>query len=522
MMAAAAAQLEGQAEVVAFLASGAAFGGVRPRRVDTHAAHLFLVGDRAWKLKRDVRYGYLDFSNSEKRRTALAAELRLNRRTAPSLYLGLHPITVDADDNLAIDGAGEAVDWLLEMQRFPDGALLSEIADEGRLDEIQLLQLADSIFAFHHDAEQQSREGAVARFLAEIDGNIASMRQYPRILPPDLVTIFEDAARTAFRATEALLESRGRAGRVRHGHGDLHLANIALIDGRLTPFDCVEFSGDLATVDVLYDLAFLLMDLWHRGLRTPANMIFNRYLDLSGLDESGVALMPLFLATRAAVRSHVLAAQAKDDAARGYLDLALALLTPVRSQLVAIGGLSGTGKSTLARALGGDIGRAPGARILRSDVLRKRLAGVPPETKLSSQWYTAKTTRDVYDFLCQRSAQALAAGQSVIADAVFATSCERRAIAAVVEGTDAGFTGLWLKAEDHVRITRVGSRPADASDADREVAIAQTRYQIGPIGDWRVVPACGSIAETATAARALLAPGGATGPREITDKHAGG
>jgi aminoglycoside phosphotransferase family enzyme/predicted kinase len=495
---------QGQAEVVAFLESGAAFAGVRPRRIDTHAAHIFLVGDRAWKLKRAVRFPYLDFTTAGQRRAALDGELRLNRRTAPSLYLAVHPITLDRYGRFAVDGAGDAVDWLLEMRRFADGALFAEMADNGRLGEPLLIKLADRIVSFHDRAKPVLLADGSAHFRDVVAVNVASMRVFPDHLPADRVAAVERGSLAALNKVAGLLDARGQSGRIRHGHGDLHLANIALVSGRPTLFDCVEFSEKLATVDVLYDLAFLLMDLWHRDLRTEANIVFNRYLDLSPADEPGVALMPLFLATRAVVRAHVFAAQDAGDMARRYLDLALGLLTPVAPRLVAIGGLSGTGKSTLARAIGGDIGRAPGARILRSDVLRKRLAGVPPETRLPPERYTARATHEVYQLLAQRAALALSGGQSVIADAVFVRTGERRSIAAAAELTAASFTGLWLSAAGSVRVSRVTQRGPDASDADAEVAMTQSRYRIGRMGDWRVVAAGGSPAETVAAARAAL------------------
>jgi aminoglycoside phosphotransferase family enzyme/predicted kinase len=503
-MASATARTIRQGDVVAFLESGAAFGDARPRRIDTHAAHVFLVGDRAWKLKRAVRFPYLDFTSAEQRRAALDAELRLNRRTAPSLYRSVHPITIDGHGQLAIDGPGDAVDWLLEMRRFADGALLAELADNRRLDEPLLIRLANRVAAFHDRAESIPVADASTAFREVVTGNIASMRQFPALLPADRVGAVESSLLTAVENAAGLLDARGRAGRVRRGHGDLHLANIAMVDGRPTPFDCVEFSEALATVDVLYDLAFLLMDLWRRDLRREANIVFNRYLDLSPADEAGVALMPLFLASRAVVRAHVLAAQDAGGTAHRYLDLALALLAPVAPRLVAIGGLSGTGKSTLARALGGDIGRAPGARILRSDVLRKRLAGVSPETKLAPERYTAKATHEVYGLLGQRAALALAGGQSVIADAVFARAVERRSIAAVAELSAVDFTGLWLKAAGPLRVDRVARRGPDASDADARVAMMQSRYRIGQMGDWWPIPAGGSPGDTAVAARAAL------------------
>lgn len=504
---------EPQADVVAFLQQGAAFERGAPRRIDTHCASIFLSGDRAWKLKRAVRFGYLDFSTADRRRQALEAELRLNRRTAPQLYRAVHPIKQAPDGTLRIGGTGAAVDWLLEMQRFPDDALLAQLAERGQLDEPLLMRLADRIIAFHATAEIFTTGEGASRFRGVVKGNIASMGAFPEILDPEQVKLLGGRQLHLTGEMAPVLDARGQSGRIRHAHGDLHLANIALVEGEPTLFDCLEFSTELATIDVLYDLAFLLMDLWHRGLHTEANIVFNRCLDLSPEDEGGVALLPLFLSVRAAIRAHVLAAQSmragRDrpvaDMARTYLDLALLLLQPADARLVAVGGLSGTGKSSLARLLGGRIGRAPGARILRNDVLRKRLAGLAPETRLPRESYSPQAAALVYETSDKQAATTLALGQAVVIDAVFAQQDERVKIEAVARRAGVTFTGLWLEAPGETRLRRVSGRGVDASDADTVVAQAQAGLSIGDLGSWRRISATGPLDEAAAEARRVLA-----------------
>ncbi|MFX4087338.1 AAA family ATPase [Sphingobium fuliginis] len=508
-----ASSTEAQAEILAFLESGDAFSTHEtPRRIDTHCASIFLTGDQAWKLKRAVRFGYLDFSTPERRREALEAELRLNRRTAPSLYRAVRPLIRSAEGQLTIGGTGTPIDWLLEMRRFPDGALLDEQAARGHLDQSMLMGLADHIAAFHDAAEPLAAGDGAARFRSVVEGNIESMARYPDVLDPDQAGLLSRRLLGLTSELTPLLDARGVSGRIRHAHGDLHLANIALIDGKPTMFDCLEFSPELATIDTLYDLAFLLMDLWHRDLRTEANIVFNRYLDLSPQDEDGLALTPLFLSVRATIRAHVLAAQATRpgcdrsmaDQARSYLDLALALLRPVQPRLIAIGGLSGTGKSSLARALGEGVGRAPGARVLRNDVLRKRLAGVAPETRLARSSYSDEAARRVYDETDRLALLALRSGQSVIADGVFAQQENRCRIEGVASEAGVSFTGLWLEAPPQARLTRVSGRGADASDADMAVARAQTDLEIGDLGSWRRIQVAGSIDAVVLDARRAL------------------
>lgn len=501
-----------QADVVAFLETpGVLKLGEAVRRIDTHAAHVFLVGDRAWKLKRSVKFGYLDFSSAEKRRAALEMELELNRRSAPDLYLAVHPLCRDREGLLVLDGECKPIDWLLEMRRFPDEALLEEIAAKGGLTEPLVHLLADEIKALHDAAEPHFAERGRDRIEAVIAGNQASMARYPEVLAPNLARRVIERQLRQLRCHAGLLDARAREGRVRHGHGDLHLANIAVIEDKPVLFDCLEFSPALATIDVLYDLAFVLMDLWERGYQTQANVLFNRYLDLSPQDEGAIALLPLFLSIRATVRAHAVAAQATQaprlDAigkARDYLVLAHKLLASASPRLVAIGGLSGTGKSTVARRVGSIVGRPPGARILRSDVLRKRLAGVPPETPLPKDAYTETANAAVYAEMERLAHDALRGGQSVITDAVYAKSGERSAIGRLAQQQSVSFDGIWLEAAPDLLKQRIIARVNDASDADASVAEVQAHYRIGRL-HWHRVDASGSPDAVALVVRAILA-----------------
>lgn len=481
-----------QTEVMAFLKSGKAYGAdSETRRVDTHAASVFLCGERAWKLKRAVRFAYLDFSTPEKRRKALETELRLNRRTAPDLYLAVHPIRRTYGNELAIGGEGEAVDWLLEMRRFPDGARLDRVAERGELTPALLMLLADRIAEFHTTTASRPTVGGRERLEAVVRGNSASLAAFPGLFPHSSRAALLDAQLQECRRFGGRLDRRAREGLIRHVHGDLHLANIALVAGEPTPFDCLEFDEELATTDVLYDLAFLLMDLWQRGLKTEANIIFNRYFDRSCQGrEDDAALLPLFLSIRATIRAHVTAAQAERgrggarlsaDAAHLF-GLAQELLSPGEARMAAIGGLSGTGKSTLARTIGAKFRPAPGARILRTDIIRKQLAGLAPEATLPEEAYTPESGRAVYHALTIRAKSLLAAGWPVIADAVFARPAEREAIGAAAEGYR--FDGIWLDLPVDERAGRVAGRMSDASDADAAVVRRQAGYELGSFGNW--------------------------------------
>lgn len=502
-----------QSEIVALLGRPQTHGGRGPvERIDTHISHLFLVGDRAYKLKRAVRFPDLDFSTAARRRRCCEAEVAVNRRTAPDLYIGVAPVLRDGAGDLKLGQAGAAdsgaaVDWVVVMRRFDQDALFDAMAQQGGLDTALITELADVIAAFHEAARRTPGFGGADGMRRVIDGNHTEIARFvPRLFPADAAARLDAAIEQAFRNIAPLLDARRAAGMVRHGHGDLHLRNICLIDGRPTPFDAIEFNDDIANIDVFHDFAFLLMDLEHRGQRNLANEALNHYLPREG-DYGGLAALPLFLACRAAVRAHVTAMQAPADApaaeARSYLDLALRLVQPAPPRLVAIGGLSGAGKSHLARDLAPGFGAPLGAIVLRSDVIRKRLLGVDPLTRLGPEAYRADVTRRVFDTIRAQAAIALEAGCSVIADAVYGRPRQRAAIEETAWRRGAAFDGLWLQAPIEVRISRIQARTADASDATARIAREQSDYRVGEPG-WHRIDAAGEPAATLAHGRKTL------------------
>ncbi len=511
--------IEDQSEVVDLLLKPETYGAAGPvERVDTHISVVFLVGNQAYKLKRAVRFPYLDFSTLELRRRYCEAEVETNRRTAPELYEDVVPVTREADGTLALGGKGEVVDWIVVMKRFDQASLFDRLAGRHALTQELMSRVADEIARFHAAAEVRTDFGGRRSMEDTIVGNAeAFARHGPAVFGADATARLNALSRELLERVSELLEARRQGGRVRRCHGDLHLRNICLFGGRPVLFDAIEFSDDFACIDVLYDLAFLLMDLEHRGLRALANLVLNRYLSRAGdvvAELRGLAALPLFLSCRAAVRAHTGADAASSqpdgvkgrrllEEARTYHRLALAFLEPPGPRLVAVGGLSGTGKTVLARELAPGLGAPPGAVILRSDVIRKHLMGVGELTRLGPETYTERVTKRVYGAIADRAAAALQAGRAVVADAVYARPDQRQQIEAAAAESGVPFGGLWLEAPADVLDGRIVGRARDASDATGQVLRKQLGYPLGGI-TWPKIDASGSTAETLALARASL------------------
>ena len=364
------AVLDNQSAVFDLLGDPKTFAVDTVRRCDTHAASVFLAGDRAFKVKRAVRYPFLDYSTLDKRKAACRAELEVNRQFAPQLYRRMVPIA-ERDGSLALAGTGETVEWAVEMARFDENATLDHLADRGELDAALAAKLATAVAAMHACAQPADPESWIAALADYIADSAAAFRQHAALFPPSAVEAFDRQSRAALARLRPLPRSRGAQGLIRRGHGDLHLGNIALIGGAPVAFDALEFDPVIASGDVLYDLAFLLMDLVERGLDGAANIVLNGYFSATRRIEDcdGIAALPLFMSLRAAIRAEVTAARldlgaaadhpAAAQSARRYFDLALELLAPTKPVIVCTGGLSGTGKSALARQLAVTLGPPP-------------------------------------------------------------------------------------------------------------------------------------------------------------------
>jgi aminoglycoside phosphotransferase family enzyme/predicted kinase len=504
-----------QEPVFALLADPATHGGSAVKRVDTHAGVVFLAGERALKLKRAVKYPFLDYSTLDKRKSACEAEIAVNHPYAPELYRGVVAITREADGRLAIGGKGEPVEWAVEMRRFDETQTLDHLADAGRIDGALADAIGRAIAAAHARTQRVPVEPWIAALMSYIDEHASTFATLPAVFDADANERLAAASRAAYARLMLLLAERGLRGLIRRIHGDLHLSNIALVDGRPVLFDAIEFSDIIASGDLLYDLAFVLMDLGERRLGEAANIVLNRYLADTRRDEDldALAALPFYLSLRASIRARVAAAkleQASDAErpaiarrARAYFDWALRFIAPPAPVLVAIGGLSGTGKSALARALAPAIAPVPGAVVIRSDVERKALFGKAEAEPLSSAAYTPSTTLRVYCTIADKARRAVAAGHSAIVDAVFATPSEREGIEQSAAALGVPFHGLFLVADLDTRVSRITGRRSDASDANAAIARAQESYELGTL-DWTRIDASGTLEETLARAKAAL------------------
>ncbi len=509
-------QLQDQSGVFAALRNPATYGldAGKVEVIETHAAMVFLAGAHAIKVKKAVRFPYLDFSTLEKRQAAIKRELELNLPHAPQIYLEVLPVVLQPDGQFALDGNGQVAEWALRMRRFPDEALLSHALAAGEVDEKFLDKLADEIAAYH-DASPVVRDVSSAAGMQSIANRLAeAFRTASHLLPATAIERFEYLTSRHLQSCRKVLTKRTSQGFVRRCHGDLHLANIVNLDDEPVLFDAIEFNDEIATVDVLYDLAFLLMDLCHMHEPNFANRILNRYLSRSDevADLQGLKALPLFLACRAGVRASVAITRLQqsgeheaENAAEilSYFGQAITFLEDVPARLVAVGGHSGTGKTSVARKLATCLSLCPGAVHLRTDVERKQMFKVDETARLPAASYTKKSSNAVYERVFKKAAQVLQAGHSVIVDGVFMDPAERAATERIAEEAGAAFSGIWLEADEKVLLGRVAGRTSDASDATADIVRLQLGRDAGDIR-WHRIDANGSLDDTVERARQTL------------------
>ncbi len=505
-----------QDDVIAFLEDPASYAAnlASVEVIETHGALVFLAGEQVFKIKRAVAFDYMDFSTLEKRKTVCEREFALNQWAAPDFYLGVIPITREAHGGLAFAGSGPPVEWAVHMRRFSQDDLYSALAHRRKIDQEMIKGLAATVATYHKGLAPEAISdgtGPVAELITELRDAFAQVQQFIRA---ETASTFLKMAETRLAEVSTMLDARAARGLIRRCHGDLHLGNIVQWKGKPVLFDALEFDEALATTDLLYEMAFLVMDLWHQGLRDDANLLLNRYLfETANLEQvDGLSAFGLFMAIRAGIRAMVTAQRAalmKGEAAEGsadaqiYLNDGLGFLTPHPPHLVAVGGLSGTGKSTLAANISVHIGSVPGAIHIRSDLERKLLLGAGETERLGDRGYTPEVSKRVYEAVLTKAAQVLRAGQAVVVDAVFAEEEWRANAEQLAADLGVPFTGLWLDAPAETLVSRVAARKGDASDATADVVRLQLAKTISALS-WHQIDASGSAPETVIAAGLAL------------------
>ncbi|HET7833954.1 MAG TPA: AAA family ATPase [Gallionella sp.] len=460
---------------------------------ETHISWVLLTGDYAYKIKKPVDLGFLDFSTLEKRQQACADEVRLNRRLEPDIYLGVVAIT-GSPEAPGFDGSGEVFEYAVKMRQFPAGDTLDLLDERGALGTVQIDQLATRVAHFHLNdcpvASQDSPWGepdAIARPAAE---NFELL--FARVADPaqrELLTTLQDWSNAEHQRLAPLMRERKRLGRVRECHGDLHLGNLAWVDGRLVIFDCIEFSAALRWIDVISEVAFCYMDLLHRERRELAMRFLNAWLEATG-DYAGMALLRYYAVYRAMVRAKVAALRAgqieegQREASNAEASVCLCLaaeLTRVPPlELWITHGLSGCGKTTLSQSWLQQYGMIR----LRSDVERKRLAGLDPLARSGAETgeglYTLEFNRRTYEQLARLAEGLLGAGWPVLVDAAFLSRWERDLFHDLARKSNAFFRILDIYAEAKTLRERISRREAagtDASEADLQVLQLQIDHE---------------------------------------------
>lgn len=469
--------------VAALRASLEASEGRPVRLIETHISWVLLTDALAYKLKKPVRLPFLDFSTLALRRLYCAEELRVNRRLASSLYLDVVDVR-DGPNGPLFDGSGPVVEVALRMRRFPDGALWSEQLQAGTLAPHHVDAMAQRLADFHCDAEIAPPDSAfgsaaiqqriTAGLISATDAWLATATApQARAWPALRAWLNEQLATLA-----PLSETRRRAGRVRECHGDLHLANVLQLDGAAAAFDGIEFDAELRWIDVLDDIAFLAMDLLAQGGRRLGWRFVNAYLEASG-DFDGLPLLRFFMVRRALVRAQAAALRAgqgahaqANDAARGYLALAVTLSTDADARLAITHGLPGSGKSFVSQ---GVIEEAGAIRV-RSDVERKRLFGLgalqSSDGLIPGGIYDPATTARTYARVREVATLALQSGWPVLVDAAFLRRAERQQFVDLARALGAPFTIFDCQAPLPLlreRIARRRAQGGDASEADEVV-----------------------------------------------------
>lgn len=476
-----------QAELIRNLGAPACYdhpvGSVQ--HIETHISHVLLGGEYAYKIKKPLDLGFLDFSTLDKRRHVCQEEVRLNRRLAPGYYLGVVPVT-GSPTAPRVNGTGEAIEYAVKMRQFPPDATLDQLDARGRLTAAHVEAIATTIARFHLQAcaraGAESTWGDPQHVWQPVAQNFLQIS--PRLTTPEdhrQLGALQRWSEAEHARLAPLMAERKRDGFIRECHGDLHLGNLAWVDHQLLVFDCLEFNPALRWIDIQSEVAFCYMDLLQRGHPDWAWLLLNTWLEETG-DHGGLALLRYYAVYRALVRVKVAVLRAGQTTgtehqavmaeARAILDLATALTRPLPLRLDITHGLSGSGKTTVTQTLM----QTPGAVRLRSDVERKRLAGLDALARSGSgvgeRLYAADATHRTYAHLARLAGEVLDAGWPVIVDATFIGRWQRDLLREVAQSRGVAFHILDFQLPEATLRERILQRSragSDASEADLDV-----------------------------------------------------
>lgn len=451
--------------------------------IETHISWVILTGDFAYKIKKPVNLGFLDFSTLEKRRFCCDEELRLNRRLAAEIYLQVVPIT-GSPEQPVLHGADDVVEYAVKMRQFPQSAQLDNMLARNALQHQHIDAIACMVAEFHQAiavASADSDYGGPQQVYAPVAENFTQIKQHMQNAAYDeQLSALEDFSETRHDSLRQVFRQRKQDGFIRECHGDMHLRNLVWYNDRPLAFDCLEFNPALRWIDTMSEVAFLVMDLQDRNQPLLAQRFLNRYLEQCG-DYQGLSVMRFYLAYRALVRAKVdairagqqgiAAAEQREAEAefRAYLELALSYTRPAAPKLIITRGMSASGKSTLTQPLLESLG----AIRIRSDVERKRLFGIQADAHSSAGIaqgiYSAEAGIKTYDRLGQLTARALEAGFPVIVDAAFLKHEQRQPFRQLADDRQIPFVILEFSATADTLRQRIRGRVADVSDADLSV-----------------------------------------------------
>ncbi len=465
--------------------------------ITTHCAHIILTKTKAFKIKRSVKYTYLDMLALDSREQLCKRELEINQPSLPGVYLEVLPIKKGDDGVLTLNGNGDVVEWVLIMEKFPQCRVLDSMAKSGNFSVELASQVGASISRYHRGLPSEYVVDGFERMNEIVDELIEELAHPNCGFDFDLLQRFGQVGKDSAQVQKELLNTRARDGYIKRCHGDLHLRNLVLMEDGPHPFDALEFDERLATIDVLYDLAFVLMDMQHRGLEDQRSKLLNQYLaHCEPKDLKGLALLPFFLFCRAGILAMTTSQKNRNNSSPSneaieYLKLALSYLEPKESKLIAIGGYSGSGKSTIAAKLAVRLN----AVLLSSDIERKAQLNIAETQRLPASSYTSKAAHVNYERLAEKARCALSANQLVIVDATFLSSEQRKHIESLALECHVPFVGIWLDVSKKILETRIRDRRNDASDATVDVLQKQLEKPLENI-QWNKVNASGSIDST--------------------------